>query len=248
MATLYPWGYAKSKVGIDRLKQLARIDLMEPEYARRLFAWIESKHGQIGIGGGWREVQPDKPGFAPKGKSFHQSQNFVDKTTWYMAVDLVHVNGSNVHRSPTWAEVPKQGSGNPEIKAFGVHCNVDKEPWHMQAVEVDGYDTWVRNGRRRPIANLPISGVPPVAPPVPKPEPPRVYLPGERVLKLQSPTLSGPDVHWVQNVLIKQGLKLSADSMYGRSTRDKVMIMQGWNNLTKDGIVGPKTWAALKKY
>jgi len=246
--TTYPWGYGKTKVGIDRLKVLARIDLMEPEFARRAFAWIESEKGDIGIGGGWRSTQPTGPTFAPAGKSFHQSQVFNDKSSWYMALDLVHVNGDNVHRSPTWAEVPRQGSGDPRIRAYGVHANVNNEPWHLQAIEVDGYDSWVNAGRRHPIANYPVSGVPPVAPPVPKPEPPRVYLPGERILKLQSPTLQGPDVHWVQNVLISQGLRLSADSMYGRGTRDKVMIMQGWNNLTKDGIVGPKTWAVLKKY
>lgn len=247
--TTYPYGYAKMMVGIDRLKQLARIDLMEPEYARRLFAWIESRKGTIGIGGGWRSVQPDKPGFAPAGKSFHQSQVCSDKTTWYMAVDLVHVNGSNVHRAPTWAEVPKQGSGHPDIKAFGVHCNVDKEPWHMQAIEVDGYDSWVSRGRRRPIPNFPLSGVPVTPPPKPVPPPPgNVYKPGDRVLKMQSPSLKGTDVIWVQNVLVGQGLKLSVDSVYGRQTADRVKTMQGWNNLTKDGIVGPKTWAVLKKY
>jgi Putative peptidoglycan binding domain len=249
MTTLYPWGYAKALVSIEALKKNARIDLMEPEYGRRLFAWIESRKGMIGIGGAWRAVQPVKPGFAPPGKSFHETQLFGDKTRWFMAVDLVHRNGTSVHRSPTWDEVPKQGSAHPDIKAYGVHCNVNGEPWHMQVIEVDGHATWVTKGCPRPKPGFPIAGVKPPAPtPVPPKPPANVIEPGTRVLRLATPTMTGTDVVWVQNVLSKEGLKVSIDGLYGRQTRDRVKTCQGWNGLTQDGIVGPQTWKVLKAY
>jgi hypothetical protein len=250
MRTLYPWGYAKALVNMDSLKKNARIDLMEPEYARRLFAWIESRGGHIGIGGAWRSVQPDKPGFAPPGKSFHETQLMAGDTRFFMAVDLVARNGTNVHRAPSWKEVPQQGTAHPDIKNFGVHCNVNGEPWHMQAIEVDGHTTWVSRGRPRPKAGFPIQGVkpPPVVDPTPPKPPAQVFKPGDRVLRLATPTMTGTDVLWVQNVLHGEGLVVSRDGVYGRQTRDRVKTMQGWNGLTQDGVVGPKTWEVLKKY
>jgi g-D-glutamyl-meso-diaminopimelate peptidase len=60
--------------------------------------------------------------------------------------------------------------------------------------------------------------------------------------------MTGTDVLWVQNVLHGEGLVVSRDGVYGRQTRDRVKTMQGWNGLTQDGVVGPKTWEVLKKY
>lgn len=156
---LYPIGYGTRMVTMSQMRA-EHENHMEPEFARRLFNWIESRGGAIGIGGGRRTVQPDKPGFAPAGKSFHQDQIFADGTSWYSAVDLVHVNPGQVHRAPAWSEVPRQGSA--EAQRWGVHCNVDQgatpESWHMQAVPQDGYDSWLQAGRPRPKANYPIPG------------------------------------------------------------------------------------------
>lgn len=242
---LYPWGYQRSLVTETRLRELARADLMEPEFCERVFAWIKSRNGHIGIGGAVRFVQPVGPTFAPAGKSFHELQQFVSGGKFFAAVDLVARNGSNIHRSPTWAEVPKQGSGHIDIKNYGVHCNVDGEPWHMQCIEMDGWGTWDANGRPHPNGNFPILGVVVVPPP---PPPTHQYPIGSRILKLASPTMRGSDVLWVQNVLIGQGLIMSADSYYGLQTMTRVKTMQGWNGLTQDGVVGPQTWEVLKKY
>jgi hypothetical protein len=240
---------------MERLKQLARIDLMEPEYAERLFPWIASKGGLIGIGSSVRFIQPVGPTFAPAGKSFHEQQKFVSGLVYFAAVDLVARNGTNVHRSPRWAEVPKQGSGHADIKDYGVHANVDGEPWHLQPIEIDGWQTWVNNNRPHPNGNFVVKGgAPPPAPtPVPTPTPTPTPTPGEiplgsRTLKITSPTMQGSDVQWVQYVLRGQGLAISVDSYYGRQTADRVKAMQGWNGLEQDGVVGPKTWEVLKKY
>lgn len=163
----YPIGYGKRLGTIDELKGYAHFYEMEPEYAQRLEAWLVSRGGAIGVGGAVRDVQPNKPGFAPDGMSFHLRQRFADGLVAFMAVDLVHRNGDNVHRAPTWAEVPRQGSGHPDIGKYYVHCNVNGEPWHMQGIEVDGFQTWVNLGRRRLLDEL----RPPVVPPVPEAPP-----------------------------------------------------------------------------
>lgn len=243
---LYPWGYQRALVTMERMKQLARWDLLEEETGQRVEAWLKSRGGVIGIGGAVRFFQPDLDGFAPDGESFHQLQRFHSGAERYCAFDLVVRNGASVHRAPRWAEVPKQGSGHVDIKNYGVHCNVDGEPWHMQPIEIDGWATWVRNGRPHPNGNFPIKGT--VVAPIPTP-PPVTDIPlGSRTLRIAAPTMRGSDVMWVQNVLKSEGLSLSADGYYSIQTRDRVKVMQGWNGLEQDGVVGPKTWEVLKKY
>jgi hypothetical protein len=146
MAVLYPTGYGTQLVTLDELKAKHHPDKMHPEYARRLFGWIEAQGGLVGIGGSWRATgsQPDKPGFAPEGKSFHQFQQFPSGQ-WFAAVDLVCRNPGGVHRAPMWSEVPKQGSDAATF--WGVHANVSTETWHIQPIEIDGWQGWVNAGR-----------------------------------------------------------------------------------------------------
>lgn len=159
--TMYPVGYGRDKVTMAVLEARygpnASIPA-HPEYWQRIKAWLISRGGAMGIGGAYRYSQPSGPTFAPAGKSFHEKQTFASGFAGYSAIDLVHVNGSNVHRAPYWSEVPKQGSGHPDIKDYGLHCNVSDEPWHIQAIEQDGYQSWVNNGRPDPRADYPIKG------------------------------------------------------------------------------------------
>lgn len=238
MTTLYPWGYQRLLVPLDRLKQLARIDLMEPEYAQRLFAWIVSRDGHIGIGGAVRFVQPEREGFAPPGKSFHELQSMAGGK-FFMAVDLVARNGSSIHRSPTWSEVPAQGSSHPDIRDYGLHCNVGGEPWHMQAIEIDGYDSWVSRGRPRPNPNFPIKGGKPDV---------KHYSPGERTLRVTTPRMYGIDIAYLQQTLTREGLPLDDDGYYGPKSAEAVKVIQGRNDLQRTGVVGTKTWKAIIAY
>lgn len=177
MTTLYPWGYAKRLVDWDELARLAHLNECDPETAERVEAWIKSRGGHVGFGSAIRYVQPDKSGFAPSGMSFHQLQRWMnanggfDGALNYAAFDLVCRNGDLVHRSPRWDEVPRQGSGHPDIAQFGVHCNVNGEPWHMQAIEIDGWQTWANNGRRRPRRHFIVQVDPPAPDPQPEPTP-----------------------------------------------------------------------------
>jgi peptidoglycan hydrolase-like protein with peptidoglycan-binding domain len=257
MTVLYPVRYAMRMVDLNELKRLSRFDLMDPAYAARLESWLVSRNGHIGIGGAYRITQPTKPGFAPDGKSFHQLQRFASGPDNFMAVDLVCRNGDNVHRAPRWDEVPRQGSGHPDIFKFGLHCNVNGEPWHIQAVEVDGWEGWVDRGRHRPDPNFqlptppvivvpdpPVVVVPPT--PVPTPTPDPVYGPGDRVLRVTSPQMSGLDVAFLQGVIKeKAGQQVTVDGNYGEQTAAGVRNVQTWFHLTADGIVGPNTWAVI---
>jgi hypothetical protein len=167
MVAVYPLGYGVTVVPMAELRRIHE-PRMHPEMARRLFAWLESKGGIFGIGGGWRLTQPDKPGVAPDGKSFHQTQTFASGFQGYCAVDLVVINAGQPHRAPIWPEVPAQGS--TQAAKWGVHCNVGtpgvlgSEPWHMQPVEIDGYDSWVNAGRRDPVAGYVLPSDPPKPP------------------------------------------------------------------------------------
>lgn len=176
MGTVYPVGYGRELVDVDELRRRHE-PRMHPAYARRLFAWLESRGGEVGIGGGWRATPSDTSQASKDGHSFHQSQWWRSGCTAYAAVDLVARNGDDVHRAPTWAEVPEQGTDHPDIAAYGVHCNVAGEPWHMQPVEVDGYQTWHDAGRPDPDPNYPLPDTPdPVPEPGPTPEIPDMFV------------------------------------------------------------------------
>lgn len=262
--TLYPWGYQKSLVTLENLKRLAKFNQMDQGYGRRLEAWLVSRGGEIGIGGALRTQQPNKPGFAPTGQTFHMLVQFSDGGFAFMAVDLVCRNGDNVHRSPRWDEVPRQGSSHPDIGTYGVHCNVNGEPWHMQAIEVDGFMTWANRGRLRPNPNfsLPEAPTEPLPqpepeptpePPVPQPEPPTPQPPtnpGAITVEFTSRYLwegaEGKDVAWLQNNLNRiTGAGLTADGSFGQQTKAAVINYQRFFGLTADGEVGPATQRSI---
>lgn len=160
--TLYPWGYGRTLVTLTEIRVRLEPNY-HPEYLRRLLLWLEAQGGAVGVGGHFRAdgTQPSDPGFAPEGRSFHQNQQYDDGFVGACAVDLVVKNGSNVHRAPSWAEVPPQGSGDAEL--WGVHCNVGTpprgEPWHMQPIEIDGWGSATQNGNQPAPAPVPNYGV-----------------------------------------------------------------------------------------
>jgi hypothetical protein len=156
--TLHPEGYGTAEVTIEQMVA-KHGPKMHPEFHHRFFAWIESEGGRMGVGGGWRAVQPVKQGFAPPGQSFHESQKFASGVIAYAAVDLVHREPGKVHRAPTWAETAS-------AKEYGLHTFVTGEPWHIQCIEMRGYGTWITDGRPDPWPLL-IPGDQVIPPPTP---------------------------------------------------------------------------------
>jgi len=140
--TLYPNGYGTQTITLERMRELHEPN-MHPEFARRFFAYIKHKNGLLGVGGGHRTTQPTAPGFAPPGKSFHETQHFASGINAYSAVDLVATNPGNKHRSPTWAETD-------DAPTYGLHTFINGEPWHIQCIEMRGWQTWINAGRPDP--------------------------------------------------------------------------------------------------
>jgi peptidoglycan hydrolase-like protein with peptidoglycan-binding domain len=254
---------------MNELKRIHKFNQMDSSYAARLEAWLTSKQGVIGIGSALRLVQPDKPGFAPPGKSFHELQQFSDGGWAFVAVDLVAFNPTGMHRSPRWDEVPRQGSGHPDILTYGVHCNVNGEPWHMQPMEIDGWVTWVNGGRLRPNPNFqiqlpttPTEPIPEPVPPTPVPEPipptPTVPVPpgSFTVPTLTSLRRNAPNnaahTQVAQAMLNRwvgfggyKGGTIAEDGNFGDLTHLAVVLFQQAMGIPDDGVIGPQTWDKL---
>lgn len=56
---------------------------------------------------------------------------------------------------------------------------------------------------------------------------------------------SGEAVRTLQTILRKAGYSLEVDGKFGSMTRTAVLSFQGTHGLTRDGVVGEMTWAAL---
>jgi len=68
-----------------------------------------------------------------------------------------------------------------------------------------------------------------------------------RTLKLISPRMTGNDVKDLQTYLNTHGYDVgTADGIFGNKTKSAVIAFQTANNLTPDGIVGPKTTQLMK--
>lgn len=168
--TRYPYGYGTGTKTMAELRERYE-PKSHPEFARRLFAWLESMGGQIGIGSGWRVTPSNVSAASRAGRSFHQDQRFDSGFVGYSAVDLVALSDSGVHRAPTWDE-------SETAPDYGLHTFINNEPWHIQCIEMRGWQTWVSAGRPDPDGAF----VLPIAPDPELPDPdPEEDMPAEDI-------------------------------------------------------------------
>lgn len=248
METLYPIYYGTRMVTWDVLVASFQ-DHMHPEAARRGFNFIFCQGGKMGIGSGYRPpgTQPNSPGYAPPGKSFHEGQQFPSGL-YYVAWDLVVVNPGGRHRAPYWSEVPVQGS-QLSIE-YGYHMNVGipgvpgSEPWHGQPIELDSWQTWVNQGRPDLQYGYPIQIFPPEPDPSPEPDSKEI------IVQFKSRELfegcSGSDVKFYQgqmNDIAGQGLTI--DGQFGPKTTQAVKNWQTFFGLQVDGRLGALTQQSI---
>lgn len=69
------------------------------------------------------------------------------------------------------------------------------------------------------------------------------YNLSKRIIKFGD---KGESVKWVQWQLNQHGASLTVDGIFGKQTKLSVLLFQGDHGLIADGIVGPKTIAALQ--
>lgn len=67
----------------------------------------------------------------------------------------------------------------------------------------------------------------------------------ERPLRLETPFLVGDDVEELQRALVRAGIAVSTDGIFGHSTEAAVRRFQQLRGLVADGIAGPATRSAL---
>lgn len=66
-----------------------------------------------------------------------------------------------------------------------------------------------------------------------------------RLLRLANPMMQGDDVKALQQALVKAGISVGTDGVFGKGTEAAVKQFQQNHSLTADGIVGPATRSAL---
>lgn len=276
MSRTYMTGYAgstKDEAGLLAWPVWQRFD---PEFGRRLKALfdasIDAGH-PCGVGGGWRSAQQQLAGFldrhtpeddsnlngsiffrytlpaarygkaagtvvewweqvpgtapmAPPGRSYHESTTRDGKC---LAVDAV---GSLTFIT---ANASKFG-----LLHFG---NINGESWHLQPIEIP-------HARRNynPALHEPLKPPATVVPAPPKPPVPIVVVPVP-TQRLTTPTMNGKNVAVLQQCLGFWGwYRGKADGWFGPVTADGVKAMQRALGITVDGIYGPQSAAAYKKF
>lgn len=68
-----------------------------------------------------------------------------------------------------------------------------------------------------------------------------------RFLRKTRPTMSGPDVYWMKNILLRLGFLFSEDPSWEFDTQTEAAVLrfQRLHGLPVDGVVGPSTFRAL---
>jgi peptidoglycan hydrolase-like protein with peptidoglycan-binding domain len=258
MTNKYPYGYARPPEGgpqgmgtmltWEQMMTKSTVARLDREVLRRLHALIDFAYTAgvpLGVGTGWRQTQPDKPGFAPDGNSNHQSFSPPYNA---VAIDTV----PNI--SWDWLEKYANNYG------FRTFRHVNNEPWHIQPAEIPAGRKWRVERWHLETWPLPVDKEkPPISIP-PVTTPPTTPV-GVFTLQLQKTTLDpanqaalrgNGDVFLIQYVaagLFKQTASPNfdvgkPDGDYGPRTQTAVKEIQKLNQLTQDAICGPNTWAA----
>lgn len=263
MPRMYMTGYSgatRDEAGLFAWAPWARFD---PEFRRRLKMLMDDaidKGFKVGVGGGWRSSDAQRDLFlsryhreddnnltgsvywngvwwekndgaapaAPPGRSYHES---TTKTGMCLAADMV---GNLTYLT--------ENCGRFGLVHFG---NINGEPWHLQPIEIphsrSGYDP----AKHEPLKRWEVPTSPP-APPAPIPSTPVVPKP---TIRLATPYQSGKEVMVLQRVLKFWGWYTSVvDGWAGPATIIGIKQMQRALKIKDDGVYGPVTAAAYKKF
>lgn len=249
MTATYLVGYHGRRMTLTELKQWDRFRLVDPEMQRRLIALMDAGRAaghDIGVGGGFRYSAEQTALFKDRHDRAITGCCFYAGTYWRKKPGVAHAAppGRSFHETTTpggsclavdmvgWQD----GWMGRNLARFGLRefSTVNKEPWHVQCVEVPN-----SRSQYRPVQHA--------LKPFPLPGIGNPYGTWPTVTK---PTITtgakGDAVSYLQRVLAeKAGQHVALDGMFGPGTATAVRNVQAWCRLTVDGVVGPKTWAEI---
>lgn len=245
----YPVGYNGRRMTLAELKTWDRFRFVDPEMQRRLIALMDAGRAaghDLGIGGGFRYRNEQEALFKQRHVRAVSGCCFYGGTFWKKKDGVAHAAppGRSFHEATTPAGSClavdmvgwQDGWMGRNLARFGLRefSTVNREPWHVQPVEVPN-----SRSQYRPVQHAL------------KPFP----LPGVGTPYGVWPTVTKPTVKagakgdvvvYLQRVLAeKAGQHVSTDGIFGPGTETGVRNLQAWCRLTVDGVVGAKTWAVV---
>lgn len=180
MTRTYRWGWGGARLTLDDLNTRPGWARVDPEMRRRLIAFADASQDagrEVGFGEGWRSsavqervfrerhtvvtaggccrwggqrwaLRPGMAHAAPPGRSYHEE---TTPTGHALAVDLVG--------DLAW--------GNANDHRFGLRnfATVNREPWHVQPVEIPTSRAHYQPAHHHPLPAYPLPHPPPPPPP-----------------------------------------------------------------------------------
>jgi peptidoglycan hydrolase-like protein with peptidoglycan-binding domain len=236
---------------------------MHPTMQERVQALMEDSGGKVGWGQGVRTPQQQLQLFLerhspdPKGTIVWNGQTY----SRHPGVAAAVPPGRSMHEVGLAADMAGDFTwlGN-NVARFGLmtFADVNKEPWHVQPVELPkGRQQYEQQGSKwgaYPTYNVEAksskgaAATPPSSPPAgsgasaaasPSLTPALVARPGD----------TGPAARVLVEAMIARGLHpdapASRDADYSAADKELVLQFQRDHGLTVDGVVGPQTWSEL---
>jgi Putative peptidoglycan binding domain len=253
-------GVTTTEAGLLAWGPWTRID---PEFRRRLKAMmdasIDSGH-RTGIGGSWRSTASQTTLFLSRyivDKDGNYNGDVYWNGNWYEKKDGVSpaaAPGTSYHESTT-----KQGMclavdmvgdiswcrANEAKYGLRDFADVNGEAWHFQPVDIPTSRRFY-SSLYEPLKVFPISGAP--TPPTP-PAPPIAVVVPIPTIRITTPYMNGIEVMKLQNIMKFWGwYNATVDGWFGPVSAWGVSEMQKVLKVTVDGVYGPQTAAAYKKF
>lgn len=157
---------------------------------------------------------------------------------------LFQILGENYHICGFWTVdafvAAMEDSEAKQLEAFAEFVQSEGLDSHLKAHDWDGFargyngPAYRRNNYAGKLARAYAMASAQGAP---------IPIPAAALLQIGS---KGPQVEDLQRALIAGGARLDVDGFFGRMTELAVMAAQAAHGLATDGVVGPKTAAALK--
>lgn len=276
MTRTYMTGYAGSTKTEGGLLAWGVWSRFDPEFARRLKllmdASIDAGH-LCGVGGGWRSTDGQRNLFLSR---YHpeDDSDLSGDTYWRYTLPTPMYGKAAGTVVEYWERNAGAAPAAPPLRSFHEsttrlgHClaadmvgdlrfilahaanygllhfgNINGEPWHLQPSEIP-------HSRRNynPALHEPLKPPSVTVPPPPPPAKPIVVVPVP-TQRLTYPAMSGKNVMVLQQTWGFWGwYRGKADGYYGPVTTDATKAMQRALKITVDGVYGPQSAAAYKKF